>query len=59
MSNPKKPFKVICTNCGAEVEKKQKEGSSLNAEQIEIVGQPFYDCAIVYIECECGNEIEL
>lgn len=59
MENPKKPFKVICTNCGREVEKKHSDKINFEKEPIEVYGQPFYDSATVYFECECGNEIEI
>lgn len=60
MGNPKKPFKVICTNCNREVEKKDTNGKiNFNVEPIEVYGRPFYDTATTHFECDCGNEIEI
>lgn len=59
MENPKKPFKIICTNCNNEIEKKYSKVINLDKEPIDIVGRPYYDSATVSFECECGNEIEV
>jgi hypothetical protein len=58
-NNPKKPFKIICTHCNATVELIHDPPFTREAEDIIVYGSPFYDAALVYVECDCGNEIEL
>lgn len=46
-----KGFKIICNNCGSEINAITHEG-----DKISVVILPKYDSHDVGISCNCGNE---
>lgn len=47
----KKGFKIVCNNCGAEIDAITHDG-----DNIKVVTLSVYDTYEVEIECECGNK---